>query len=118
MVKLSDSLIKPLQNYAGKPITVVVKEAHNPITGILIGFDGSVLLLNHMEGGSTEPSGAPMFVDIGWACIITTPLKDKDLDGYGKEFEDFKRGVRGRKEAHEGRLRGRNDLNVSHLRLP
>jgi|GEM_PF-5642460 hypothetical protein len=33
-----------------------------------------------------------MSVDIGWACIITTPLKDKDPDGYSKEFEDFKKG--------------------------
>ena len=86
VVKLSDGLIKFLQSYTGKPITAVIKENNNPITGILIGFEGSVLLLSHIEVGSTEPSGPPIFVDIDRACIITTHLKDKGLDGYSKEY--------------------------------
>jgi hypothetical protein len=59
VVNFSDGLIKLLQNYSGKLVTVVVKEAHNPIIDILIGFDGSVLLLNHVEVGSTEPRALP-----------------------------------------------------------
>jgi hypothetical protein len=91
VVKLSDDITKLLQSYAGKPITVVIKENSNHITGILIGFEGSVLLLNHIEVGSTEPSGPPIFVDIDRACIITTHLKDKGIDGYSKEYAEEKR---------------------------
>lgn len=81
VLKLSGGLIKFLQSYIGKAITVVIKEDHNTITDILISFIGNVLLLNPLVEGSSEPSGSSPFVDSDWACVLTTYLKDRALDG-------------------------------------
>ncbi len=90
-MRLTDGLIDFLQDSMNKTVVITIKEdIDKSLSGQLIGFDESVMLLNPFDGSTpAKLLDTPTFIDMESICVIASASKD-NFGSYGKAFESFK----------------------------
>ena len=87
----TDGLVNFLLESVNKTIVVTFKEdLDKSMSGKLMGFDESVLLLNPFDGDTpAKLTDTPTFIDLESVCLIAGSQRE-DFEGYAKAFDNFK----------------------------
>jgi tetratricopeptide (TPR) repeat protein len=89
-VKLSNGLVKFLENNKNKPVRIATKELPlSPLTGLLMGFDEDVILLNPSKEKSFEPLDTPIVIDLD-SILMVYALTPESPESSNKTFNEFK----------------------------
>ncbi len=90
-MRLTDSLIDFLQDSMNKTVVITIKEdIDKSLSGQLIGFDESVMLMNPFDGGTpAKLLDTPTFIDMESICVIASASRES-FESYGKAFDNFR----------------------------
>jgi hypothetical protein len=93
MVKLSDGLIRFLEDYEGHLIVITFKDqpSGEMTTGYLMGFDANIILINPVFyiKDKYEQKDIPQFIDMESIATISS-FEKGGFESYKKAFEEFK----------------------------
>ncbi len=90
-MRLTDGLIDFLQNSMNRIVVITIKEnIDKSLSGQLIGFDESVLLLNPFDGSTpAKLLDTPTFIDMESICVIASASRE-NFESYGRAFDSFR----------------------------
>ena len=90
MVRISNGLVQFLMYHKNKPIGLSIKETpKRSLSGLLMDFDESVILLNPFIEKSSELRGTPMVIDID-SIVTLYSLDQEDFGSFAHAFEEYR----------------------------
>lgn len=89
-MRLSNGLVKFLTDNKNKPVRIATKELPlSPLTGLLIGFDEDVVLLNPFNEKSFEPLDTPIVIDLD-STLMVYALTTESFESSDKTFSEYR----------------------------